>query len=79
MSKLKENTKSNKPDEIYLKSGLFYYNGCGISSANIKILTCDRCYSIESLGVQNLANITKCYVDIMGKVYHAPKETRKEL
>lgn len=79
LSKLKENTKSNKPDEINLKSGLFYYNGCGISSANIKILTCDRCYSIESLGVQNLANITKCYVDIMGKVYHAPKETRKEL
>ena len=79
LSKVKGNAKSNKPDEINLKSGLFYYNSCGIFGASIKILTCDRCYSIESVGVQNLENITKCYVDIMGKVYRAPKETRKEL
>lgn len=78
-SKVNKNLASQKPDNIELSDGLFYYNSCSISTASIKILTCDRCYSIESVGVQNLANIQKYYVDIMGNVYKASIEKRKEV
>lgn len=77
-SKINNNEISLKSNEIELKNGLFYYNGCDISTARIELLTVDRCYS-KRTGVQNLKNMEKYYVDIMGKVYRAKEETRKEI
>ncbi len=42
-----------------------------------KIESMDNCYKIDNMGVKTLQNIEKYYVDIMGKVYKAPKEERK--
>lgn len=78
-SKVNKNETSHKPDNIEISEGLFYYNSCNISTASMQILTTDRCYQIGGVGVQNLANIQKYYVDIMGKVYKAPTEKRKEI
>lgn len=78
-TKVNKNVASKKPENIEINEGFFYYNNCGISTASIKILTNDRCYAIENVGVQNLCDIQKYYVDIMGKVYKAPKETRQEI
>ena len=78
-TKVNENEKSNKADKINLREGLFYYNTFSISTATIQIFTNDRCYAIDSAGIQGLQCFEKYYVDIMGKVYKAPSETRKEI
>ena len=54
-----------------------YYNSANISVASMKFLAHDYCYVLSSCGVKTLTNIEKYYVDIMGKVYKAPKEERK--
>lgn len=79
LSKIKDNDNSSKPENIELTNGLFYYNSFDRATCSIKIFTCDRCYASRGVGIQNLKNISKCYVDIMGNVYNAPKEMRKEL
>ncbi len=73
------NPLSKKPDKIKVKELLGYYNGTNIANASIEVLTHDRCYKRDNLGVKTLPNIEKYYVDIMGNIYKAPKETRKEL
>ncbi len=78
-SKVRDDEKSTKPKNIELTEGYFYYNGFGISTSSIGILTCDRCYQINSVGIQGLKNITKYYVDIMGNIYKAPKEKRENV
>lgn len=74
-----KNPLSKKPDKISVKEQLVYYNGTGIATASIGVLTNDRCYTIYNLGVKTLVNIEKYYVDIMGNIYKAPKEERKSL
>ncbi len=71
------NPKSKKPDKITNKEVFAYYNNTGIATASIKIESMDNCYKIDNMGVKTLQNIEKYYVDIMGKVYKAPKEERK--
>jgi len=71
------NEKSKKPDSIENKEMLLYYSGTGIATASIKVISHDNCYKIDNLGVKTLLNIEKYYVDIMGKIYKAPKEERK--
>lgn len=73
------NEKSKKADEINNKEFMVYYGGTGIATASIKITSHDNCYKIDNLGVKTLPNIEKYYVDIMGKIYKAPKEERKGL
>ena len=72
-----KNEKSLKPKEIEGKEIFAYYNSTGISVASVRILSHDNCYKIDSCGVKTLTNIEKYYVDIMGKIYKAPKEERK--
>lgn len=80
MSKVnKNNPLSKKPDTFENDKLLVYYTGTGISGASISIISHDKCYKIDSLGVKNLLSIEKMYVDNLGNVYHAPKEERKEL
>lgn len=78
-SKVNENPNSNKPNKINLNEGLFYYNSFNINNNSIKILTSDRCYFKTGCGIQKLQSIEKYYVDIMGKVYKAKEEKRKEI
>lgn len=79
LSKVNKNEKSQKSDKIELNEGLFYYNSFNISTATMQLFTHDRCYTLSSAGIQNLLSIEKYYVDIMGKVYKAPAEARKEI
>ncbi len=72
-----KNPLSKKPDSITCKEQIVYYNNTGIATASIKVLTNDRCYGISNLGVKTLKNMEKLYVDVLGKVYKAPKEKRK--
>lgn len=74
-----KNDKSNKPEKIKNKEFLLYYNSTDISGANIKCFSNDSCYKINSLGVKTLLSIEKYYVDVMGNIYKAPKESRKDL
>lgn len=74
-----DNPKSDKPDKIANNEFLLYYNSTDISGAKIKVFTHDNCYKVNSLGVKTLVNIEKYYVDIMGKIYKAPKEERKPI
>lgn len=79
LSKNFKNVNSQKPDKISSNEFLLYYNSTGISGASIKVLTHDNCYKKDSLGVKTLLSIEKYYTDIMGNIYKAPKEQRKEL
>lgn len=78
-TKVHKNINSQKPDKIELNEGLFYYNGFDISTSSIEIFTHDRCYTISGAGMQNLEIFEKYHVNIMGKVYKAPEEVRKEI
>lgn len=71
------NPKSEKSDTIENDEFLLYYNSTGISVASISLKTHDNCYKIDSCGVKTLLSIEKYYVDIMGKIYKAPKEKRE--
>lgn len=79
LSKTFNNPKSNKPDKIKNEEFLLYYNSTDSSNASIKVSSYDDCYYIKGLGVQNLLKFEKYYVDIMGNVYKAPKEERKQI
>ena len=68
--------KSTKPNEVNSNSWLVYYNSLNISNGAIDIKTHDTCY-VTTIGAKTLLNIEKYYVDIMGKIYKAPKEERK--
>lgn len=74
-----DNPKSEKPNQIKGEELLLYYNSTGISTASIKVFTHDKCYSVENCGVKTLLGMEKYYVDIMGKIYKAPKEERKSI
>ena len=78
MDKNFKNEKSKKADSISSNELLIYYNGTDISTASIGVKTHDNCYKKEGLGVKTLLSIEKYYVDIMGNVYKAPEEKRKE-
>lgn len=78
-TKLSKNDKSDRPGTIEMDEALVYFNSLNISNAAIKVLLHDRCYEVGGLGVKTLLSIEKYYVDIMGNVYKAPKEERKEL
>ena len=71
------NEKSKKSNSIQNKEFLLYYNNTGIATASIKMFTQDSCYKIDNMGVKTLLKLEKYYVDIMGKIYKAPKEERK--
>lgn len=79
LKKVNDNPNSQKPKGIELDYGYFYYNSFDISNNSLKIYTCDRCYYYKSAGILNLKNISKYYVDIVGNVFKAPKEYRKDL
>ena len=79
LSKSQKSKNSVRAESISSKEIVGYYNSTGISTASIEIITHDACYSKSSLGVKTLLNIEKLNVDILGKVYKAPKENRKEL
>ena len=72
------NEKSKKASEIKNKDFLVYYNSLNISTGAIDIKIHDNAY-VNTLGAKTLLDIEKYYVDIMGKVYKAPKEERKGL
>lgn len=78
LKKTFDNPKSKKPDSINGKEMLVYYNSTGIAVASIKIQSHDNCYKQESLGVKTLLNMEKYYVDIMGNVYKAPENEKRE-
>lgn len=78
LTKTNRNNKSLKTDTIALKDVMGYYNGADISVASVKMVTHDGCYE-KRLGVKTLLNIEKLNVDIMGNVFKAPKEERKDL
>ncbi|MGN1258927.1 MAG: type II CRISPR RNA-guided endonuclease Cas9 [Christensenellales bacterium] len=69
----------DKPDQIENNEILAYFNCANISTASFTVYSHDKCYSIDGLGIKTLQSIEKCYVDIMGKVYSAPTETREKL
>ena len=73
------NEKSKKADEICNKEFFVYYNTVDISNCGVITNTHDSCYGSKKMGVKTLLNFEKYYVDIMGKVYKAPKEERKGL
>lgn len=74
-----KNEKSNKADKLAGKELFCYYNSTDISGGAIGVVTHDNCYSARGIGVKTLLNIEKYYVDIMGKIYKAPKEERKKI
>lgn len=71
-----DSLKSNKLESIENNEFLLYYTGTGISTAAISVISHDNCYKIDTLGIKTLFNVEKYYVDIMGKIYKAPKEER---
>lgn len=79
LSKVNKNEASQKLDNIMIEEGFFYYNSFNISNASIEIFTHDRCYSLSGAGIQNLATFEKYHVNIMGEIYKAPDEMRKEI
>lgn len=74
-----KNSKSEKSEHIESNEFLVYYNSTNISTASIEVVSHDNCYSREGLGVKTLQSIEKYYVDIMGNIYKAPKESFKEI
>lgn len=79
LNKEQQNEKSKKPQTITGKDFLLYYNNTNINGAKFGVKTHDRCYGQKSLGVKTLLSIEKCYVDLLGKVYAAPPEKRREI
>ena len=77
MKKTFKNDKSTKSETIESEEIMGYYNGLDISTAAIGIKSHDNCYEVRGVGILNLIQIEKYYVDIMGKIYKAPKEERK--
>lgn len=73
------NDKSNKAPQIENTEMLCYFNSANISTASLKLYSHDKCYEASGIGIKSLPLIEKCYVDVMGKVYNATKETRKPL
>lgn len=57
---------STLEEKIVRKEGLFYYNGCNISTGAIGITTHDRSYEIGSLGAKSLPFMQKYQVDVLG-------------
>ena len=78
LSKAKNNTNSAREDTLSSNEVIGYYIGTDISTASIKLTSHDSCYE-RKLGVKTLLNIEKLNVDILGKVYKAQKENRKDL
>ena len=79
LSKANKNVKSKKAESIASREIVAYYLGTDISSASIKILSHDGCYTTRGLGVKTLLNIEKLNVDVMGNVFNAPQENRRGL
>lgn len=79
LTKVNKNEKSEKPDEIKSNEFMLYYNTTCVSTASIEAFTYDRCYSRASIGLATMKSIKKYYVDIMGNIFEAPKEERKEI
>lgn len=73
------NEKSDKTPQIENTDILCYFNTADISTASIKVYSHDKCYEASGVGIKTLLSLEKCYVDVMGKVYNAPKEIRKPL
>lgn len=76
LSKNFNNPKSQKPDKIESDEFLLYYTSTDIAVGSFTLKTHDSCYG-GRLGVKTLLSLEKYYVDIMGKIYKAPKENRK--
>lgn len=74
-----DNPKSENPNQVKGEELLLYYRSTDVTSASIKLFTHDNCYFIKGCGVKTLLGIEKYYVDIMGKIYKAPKEERKSI
>lgn len=79
LTKVNKNEMSEKPDEIKSNEFMLYYNSTNISTASIEAFTYDRCYSRSGIGLATMQSIKKYYVDIMGNIFEAPKEERKEI
>ena len=79
LTKVNKNKMSEKPDEIKSNEFILYYNSTNISTASIEAFTYDRCYSRDGIGLATMQSIKKYYVDIMGNIFEAPKEERKEI
>lgn len=73
------NEKSDKAPQIENTDMLCYFNSADIATASLKLYSHDMCYKTSGVGVKTLPKLDKCYVDVMGKVYSAPKEIRKPL
>lgn len=78
-TKTNKNDKSDKPNLLESSAGFAYYNSADSSTASLLLYSHDKCYMMRGLGVKTLLSIEKYYVDIMGNIYKAPKEERKEL
>ena len=78
LKKTFDNPKSKKPDSISGKEMLVYYNSTDIATASIKLFSHDSCYLVRGIGVKTLLNIEKYYVDIMGNIYKAPENEKRE-
>ncbi|MBQ7917264.1 MAG: type II CRISPR RNA-guided endonuclease Cas9 [Clostridia bacterium] len=76
LKKCFKDERSTKPNEINSKKWLVYYGGLDVSTGALVIKNHDNCYD-SRLGAKTLLEIKKYYVDIMGKIYKAPKEERK--
>lgn len=76
--KKNKNDKSERPEVIKLEDFMVYYESFNIATAAIDIKVHDGAYK-NTLGSKTLPLIEKYYVDILGNIYKAQKEERKEL
>ena len=65
--------------ELIRKEWLVYYSGANISSGAISVLTHDRKYRKDGLGIKTLRSLRKFEVDVLGEYHevHIPEIRQK--
>lgn len=61
-----------KPNDIYV-----YYKSAGISNASISAESHDEAYTVINMGIQNVDDLEKCKVDVLGNITLVKREKRK--
>ncbi len=64
--------KDGYPKEVYM-----YFDGANVANANMSVSAHDRSFEFGSLGIQRLALIEKCQVDVLGNISVVKHEKRQ--